>query len=254
MLSVAGPMARTAADVRLLFQVLAGYDSQDVFSAPVPWRDPNLDGLRVGLVEQFYGVPVEAGVAQALSKAARCLRELKLAVDAFQPRGLDRAPNVWSFFFTDIPARLTAQLIEGRENEVHWTGTEFLPRALERPEPGALEVLQNVAARDRMRAALLRDMEECPVLLMPPSSVAAFQHRQRRYDTPAKEIGLFQAMMPATTINLLGLPSIVIPFNIDARGLPVGVQLVGRPYSEELLLELAVRLEEVRGPFPHPPL
>src|SRR5580658_639201 len=54
LLGVAGPMARSAQDVRLLFSVLAGYDTQDPFSAPVPVRAPVMDGLKVGLMEQFY--------------------------------------------------------------------------------------------------------------------------------------------------------------------------------------------------------
>ena len=59
--------------------------------------------------------------------------------------------------------------------------------------------------------------------------------------------------MPVTPFNLLGMPGLVIPFDFDEHGLPVGVQLVGRPYEEELLLELAIRLEQVRGPFVGPP-
>ena len=59
-------------------------------------------------------------------------------------------------------------------------------------------------------------------------------------------------MMPATPFNLLGLPAMVIPYGISESGMPVGVQLVGRPYDEELLLEIAVRLEDARGAFPLP--
>jgi len=59
LLGVAGPMARTAQDVRLLFSVLASYDSQDPFSAPVPLCEPNLTALKVGIMEQFYDVPVQ---------------------------------------------------------------------------------------------------------------------------------------------------------------------------------------------------
>jgi Asp-tRNA(Asn)/Glu-tRNA(Gln) amidotransferase A subunit family amidase len=112
--------------------------------------------------------------------------------------------------------------------------------------------MKNLAVRDKMRASLLRQMEDYRVILAPPSSIAAFQHRQRRYQTPSKEIGQFQAMMLATWVNLLGLPSLVIPFDIDDRGLPIGIQLIGRPYDEELLLELAVRMEQTRGAFPAP--
>ena len=53
---------------------------------------------------------------------------------------------------------------------------------------------------------------------------------------------------------LLGLPAVVIPYGQSEDGLPVGVQLVGRPYEEESILEIAVRLEQTRGVFPAPAL
>jgi amidase len=254
LIGVAGPMARTAQDLRLLFRVLAGYDSEDPFAAPVPLREPDLKSVRIGLMRQFYRVPVEAGVARALDKAARCLAELRFPVEPFQPSGLEAAPNLWWFFFGELPARLTADFIRGREDQAHWTGTEFMQQALAEPEPTAKKILENLALRDKMRARLLCEMEQYPVILMPPCGIAAFRHRQRRFETSAKTIGLFEAMMPATPINLVGLPAVVIPFDMDERGLPVGVQLVGRPYEEDLLLELAIRMEEARGPFPGPPV
>ena len=60
-------------------------------------------------------------------------------------------------------------------------------------------------------------------------------------------------MMPSTIFNLLGMPAVTIPFGSDEAGMPVGIQLGGRPYEEELLLELAVRMEQARGPFRSPP-
>ncbi|MGI8741959.1 MAG: amidase [Bryobacteraceae bacterium] len=252
LLGVAGPMARTAADVKLLFEVLAGYDDQDPFSAPVPLRTPELSGVRIGLMEQWYSVPVQPAIRSAVRKAAVCFEQLGFTVQPFQPTGLERAPNVWWFFFGELPARITKELIAGREDQAHWTGTEFLHRALTGPEPTANQVVANLAIRDMMRGSLLQQMADCPVLLTPPCGVAAFEHRQRRYATDEKEIGLFEAMMPATPFNLLGMPGMVIPFGFDERGMPVGIQLVGRPFEEELLLELAVRLEEARGPFPGP--
>src|SRR5579864_79667 len=60
LLGVAGPMARTVNDVGLLFAALAGYDTQDPFSAPVPLRNPEAGSLRIGLMQQFYDVPVQA--------------------------------------------------------------------------------------------------------------------------------------------------------------------------------------------------
>src|SRR5579864_2228677 len=76
LLGVAGPMARTANDVRLMFAALAGYDSQDPFSAPVPLSTPLVAETRIGLMQQFYDVPVEAGTRDTVRKAAGILREI----------------------------------------------------------------------------------------------------------------------------------------------------------------------------------
>src|SRR5579864_3888821 len=76
LLGVAGPMARTANDVRLMFAALAGYDSQDPFSAPVPLSTPLVAETRIGVMEQFYDVPVEAGTRDTVRKAAGILREI----------------------------------------------------------------------------------------------------------------------------------------------------------------------------------
>ncbi len=253
LLGVAGPMARTVEDVRILFEVLAGHDTNDPFSAPVPLTRPNLAGLRIGVVEQFYQVPVQPSVRDAVRKASTLLSSAGIAVDSFAPQGLDRAPNLWWFFFGILPAPFTQEIIAGREDQAHWTGTEFLHQALAEPQPSAKQLIERLAARDAMRASLLRQMRDTPVLLMPACGVTAFPHRQRRYPTPAKEISQFEAMMPATPVNLLGLPSLAVPIAQDRDGLPVGVQLIGRPWEEELLLEIGARLEQARGLFPTPP-
>jgi len=253
LLAAAGPLARSAEDVRLLFAALAGYDFRDPFSAPVPLRPPSVAGLRVGVVEQFYDVALDPEVRQAVAAAAQAVAALGIPAEPFQPRGLERAPNLWWFFFGQLTAPFTRQMLQGQEAEAHWTVTESVASALEQPAPTVEQVLLNLAKRDRMRAALLRQMEETPVLLMPICGITAFQHRARRWQVGESEIGLFQATMPATPFNLLGLPAMALPFARSAAGMPIGIQLVGRPYEEEVLLELAVRLENARGPFPGPP-
>ena len=253
LLGVAGPMARTVQDVRLLFDVLAGYDNQDPFSAPVPLTIPDLKGIRAGLMEQFYDVPVQPEIADTVAKAARTLQQAGIAVEVFRPRGLERAPNLWWFFFGRLAAPFTKNLIEGREQDAHWTCTEFLYGAFKEEPPTVEQIMVNLAARDALRASLLRQMEaaQIDVLLLPPCGVTAFPHRSRNWDAGAKRIGLFQAMMPATFLNLLGMPAVVLPFGMS-DGLPVGVQIAGKPYDEELILEVAARLEEERGTFPSP--
>jgi Asp-tRNA(Asn)/Glu-tRNA(Gln) amidotransferase A subunit family amidase len=249
LVSVAGPMARDAIDLRLLFSVLAGYDPADPFSTPVPLRSPDpvaQPPVHIGVWEQFYDVPVDAEIRDAVRRAGALLHGPCCEVSEFAPQGLERAPNLWAFLFSQWGSVLTRKLVEGREAEAHWTLLESLPKG---EAPSAETVLLNLGARDRMRAALLRQMEEVPVLVMPVCSIPAFHHRERRWQIGGREIGLFQAMMPAVLANLLGLPAVTIPMGLTDSGLPIGVQLVGRPFEDEALLEIAIRLEESRGPF-----
>jgi Asp-tRNA(Asn)/Glu-tRNA(Gln) amidotransferase A subunit family amidase len=237
MMGVAGPMARTVADVKLLFEVLRGYDPLDPYAAPVAPEQPKLEGVRIGVWPQFYKTPVQAECADAVARAARALSHSGFAVEEFEPRGLERAPNLWAFLFTELSAPFTRELIEGRRDLTHWTGTEFLDAIEGRPEPTGRKVVEVLSARDAMRANLLRQMWDVPVILTAAAGMTAFRHRQRRFQTPSKEIGLFEGTFPLVWANLLGLPALIVP----AGGL--GVQLVGAPYSEDLLLALGERLE-----------
>lgn len=243
MMGVAGPMARTVADVRLLFETLRGYDSDDPYSVPfIPEPVGSLAGIRIGVWPQFYQTPVQAACAQSVAQAAQRLSGVDgLEVEEFQPRGLERAPNLWSFLFTELPAPFTREYIDGRRDQTHWTGTEFLDQIANRPAPTGRQVVEVLAARDSMRASLLRQMQETPVILHPAAGMTAFPHRVRRYDTPAKQIGLFEGTFPLVWANLLGLPSLLVPMG------GAGVQLIGRPYSEELLLAIGERLEASAG-------
>src|SRR5581483_9445026 len=99
---------------------------QDPFSAPVPLRKPAGTEVRVGLWEQFYTVPVDPPIRAAVRKAGERLQRIGLPVDSFEPRGLERAPNVWAFLFSQWTASATRNLVKGRESEAHWTLLETL--------------------------------------------------------------------------------------------------------------------------------
>ena len=252
LLGVAGPMARTAADVKLLFAALSGHDDQDPFSAPVPLRPMSTQGLRVGVWPQFYDVPVDPEVRAVVEKAAAVLNDLRIPAEPFEPKGLERATEIWWFFFGKVPAPFTRAVVVGREDDAHWTGLELFNMVKHEPEPTGAQIVTNLAIRDKMRAALLRHMEEVPVLLMPVCGTVAWPHRTRSFGTDGRPIGLLEAMSPVTPWNLLGMPGMAIPFGMHSSGVPIGIQLVGRPWEEELLLELAEELEQARGPFAGP--
>ena len=250
LLGVGGPLARTAQDVKILFDVMQGYDPADPFSIPMPISPQSSPGVRVGVMEQFLDVPVQPAVRRAVREAARLIERLGNPVAEFKPAGLERAPNVWSFFFSELAVPFTRSTIAGRESEAHWSGTEFYDNLKHNPDPTGRQVVEMLGERDAIRRHMLEQMADVPVLVMPACGVTAFPHRQRRYATETREIGLFQAMMPLTWINLVGFPAITVPMTMDDAGLPVGVQLVGRPWEEERILDLAIRLEQIRDPLP----
>jgi Asp-tRNA(Asn)/Glu-tRNA(Gln) amidotransferase A subunit family amidase len=246
-------MARTAEDLRLLFRILAGHDPSDPFSAPVPIRTADLSGISVGVLEQYADVPVHPSVRDAVRSAARVLSDLGIPTDAFDISGLERAPDLWWFFFAELTAPFTREVLAAHDADAHWTGREFLGMVMNGHEITGREVVEALGIRDRLRGVLLQRMRKTPVLLMPVCGVPAFRARERSWTIGNRTIGLRDAMAPSTPFNLFGMPAVTIPFGMSEDGLPVGVQLVGCPWEEEVLLDLAVRMEEARGAFPFPP-
>ncbi len=245
MMSAPGPMARTVGDVELLFSVMQGVDARD--SSSVGAGDGMRRKPRIGVMRRFYQVPVDAAIAGAVDRAAALLRDAGYEVEEFTVQGLERAPNQWAFFFAEIGGMMLRELLAGREGEAHWTVTENLREA---PPVEGRAIIAAYAERERLRRLALEQMERFPVLLMPPCSIAAFEHRQRRFAVGGQSIGMFAAMAPATMWNLLGFPALVLPCGMTDGGLPVGVQLVGRPFEDERVLRTGVELEEARGAFP----
>ena len=81
-----------------------------------------MTGLRIGLMEQFGDVPVQPEIRGTVRKAARVLEQIGFKIEPFKPHGMQRVPELWWFFFGQLPAPITRQLIEGREQDAHWTG------------------------------------------------------------------------------------------------------------------------------------
>ena len=253
LLGVAGPMARTVADLKLLFQVLAGYDPSDPFSAPVPLRwDVGLDGC-IGIMEQFLDHPVEDVMRAAIQKAAGLLASSGFEVDSYRPSGLEKACDTWWFFFAELPSPFTRELLDGRESDAHWTGKELLGMTDPEEVVSGRKVVEKLELRDHMRSALIQQMDRFPILLLPACAVPAFPHGQRHWSAGGETLGLIDVMAAATPWNVLGMPALVIPMDVTPEGLPVGVQLVARPYEEELLLHVGGLLDQARGAFPAPP-
>ena len=105
-------------------------------------------------------------------------------------------------------------------------------------------------ARDRERAGILEAMRDVPILLSPVCAAPAFRHGKGNWKTGE---GYRETMRHSQWLNLAGFPGVSVPFGKSSERLPIGVQLIGRPYEDELILSVAEQLESARGAWQAPP-
>lgn len=225
-MGVAGPMARSVRDLRLLFETMAGYDVRDPFSAPGAGRS--------GPVRRIWVMAEDAAVSRAVS----LLGAMRIGCEPLPEGLIDEAHELWRVLFVDLISQSLKEMVRGREADCSWTGLELMKQV--QGGVTAERLCAVLGERDRMRASLLEAMGEETVILAPAFGMTAFPHR--RPPLPVVEAARF-----CTPANLLGLPSLVVPVCTDAAGMPAGVQLIGAPWNDERLMDLGQRLEEARG-------
>jgi Asp-tRNA(Asn)/Glu-tRNA(Gln) amidotransferase A subunit family amidase len=247
-------MARTIADLRMLFEVMTGPDPGDALAAPVPVRTISPDelrGLRVGILENAELGRATPETLLTIRRAAQQLCELGFRAEPLKLEKLDRALALWWFFFGPVVGDLIRQSTRGQEELLSPMLREYLARTAKEP-PATLESLMNACVeRDRVRADLLRQMRDVPVLLSPVSTEPAFRHGEGSYRAGDAH-SYRDTMRFCQWLNLAGFPGLSMPFGQSPEGLPINIQLIGRPYEEETLLAVAEMLEQARGPWVHP--
>jgi len=98
--------------------------------------------------------------------------------------------------------------------------------------------------RDQLRAEMIDWMETTPILVCPVGSTPAYKHDTLKVTLDGVSIGAFRAFSYAQAFNLFDLPVVTIPAGKSKEGLPIGVQIVGRPFAEELILDVAEIVEK----------
>jgi len=253
-IGVVGPMARTIADVRSLFEVMAGPDPGDALSAPVPLctrHETDLRGLRIGILESGALGRVTPETHTAVEQAAKWLADCGFTIEIFRLDLLDRALDLWWFFFGPVIGHLFRQTVAGHEAEISPMFREYLSYATSDNPVTLDQFIAACAERDLLRAKILRQMQDTPVLLSPVSSAPAFRHGEGSYKPGT---GYRDTMRHSQWLNLAGFPGVSVPVAHSNEGLPIGVQIIGRPFEDELVLAVAEALEEAHGPSQPPPL
>lgn len=253
-IGVVGPMARTVADLRALFEVMAGPDTDDALSAPVPLRPihaEELRSLRVGILESSALGTATAETQAAVQQAGRLLSEAGFIVEPVELEGLDRALELWWFFFGPVIGELILHGTKGQEELLSPMLREYLAIASAEPKVTLESFMAACTNRDLVRADLLRQMQNVPVLLSAVSTAPAFKHGAGNYRAGDPH-NYKDTMRFCQWLNLAGFPGLSIPLGQSPEGLPINIQLIGRPHEEELLLAVAESLEQARGPWKAP--
>jgi len=256
LLGVVGPMARTTADLALLFEVIAGPDNGDPNAAPVPLRrvdHATLLRTRIGYFEDDGRTPVTAETRSAIQRAVQALCDQGFTVEPFVPEGLDEALRLWHALFIDGVATVLRQAYKGREDDMHSIVRELLHLAEQDPPLTGESLLDVLCGRDVVRAKFLEQMERYPILVCPASAIPAFRHGERSWTIGNTTVRYPDAFSYSQYFNLLGNPAAVVPMGRSAEGLPIGVQIVGRPWEEERVLAISNCVEQAGG-WKEPPI
>jgi len=142
--------------------------------------------------------------------------------------------------------------VRGHEDQLSPVFRDFLARANAAPALTAEELLTAWAEADIIRHKLFVQMQEFPLLLCPVSSVPAFRHDERSWTIDGQQVEYLDAMRYTQWWNLLAAPAAVVPVGRSPQGLPIGVQLVGRPFEDEVVLKVASVIDDAFGYLPPP--
>ncbi len=249
-LGAIGPMARTMADVELLFRTLSGQDYGDPTSPPVVLcevRPEELRKNRIGFFEDDGLAPVTSETRSAVRAAAAALRDAGFVVEPFRPRTLETLRKLWWTFFVQCGAMFYEPEVRGGREELSPIFREFLTIAEGSGPLTATDLLNAWAEMDLLRAKTMEEMREFPVLLCPVASVPAWKHGERKWMIDGQTVEYLDAVRYTQWFNTLGAPAAVVPVGRSKEGLPIGVQVAARPFEDEVALGVAAVIDRAFG-------
>lgn len=244
-----GPMARYVEDLSLILPIIAGVDWRDPAIVPMPLGDPktvSLTGLRVAMYTNNGLMAPTPATAAAVHAAAAALVEAGARVEEDRPAMLERTVDLANNLSGSDGRAWVRRLLQ-RASTV-----EMHPLLQQRfDEATAVEVGEFTATLeevDRFRSAMLSFMEQYDVILSPTCAYPAPPHGQLMTDAMRKGTSY------TSTYNLTGWPGAVVRGGTSPEGLPIGVQVVARPWREDVALAVAQHLETALGGWQRPPL
>jgi Asp-tRNA(Asn)/Glu-tRNA(Gln) amidotransferase A subunit family amidase len=252
-----GPMARSVSDLQLLLEVLAGVEttasSGDKARELFETRRAAMRGWRVAYYTYDKVSPVSEETRVAVETAARALANAGLSIEQTHPPGIERGHDLWLMIFSRASVVQLRNVYSGHEEKggdfVRWR----LATADDTPPPSLDDYINSWLERDRFRASLVQWMEATPLIVAPVGATPAYPHDTHKVTVRDRAMNTFRAFSYSQTFNVFDLPVVVVPAGRSSAGLPIGVQIVGRPFAEETVLVAAAIIEEALGGWQSPP-
>ena len=251
-LSVDGPMARTVQDVALMLSAIAGYDAR----SPIAIQQPadmfqnslarDFAGVRIAWSPDLGGFPVETQVIDAIHEQLPVFADIGCVVDEAAPDFRDaydvfQTLRAWSFAHSF--AERYAEFGEDQfKDTIRWNVAKG--NAL-----SGADISRAQARRSELYQRVLAFLEIYEFLMLPTAQLPPFSIEQ---EYPSEVAGVemrtyIDWMMSCAYITITGLPAISVPCGFTDDGLPVGLQIVGRPRADFSVLQLAYAFQEATG-------
>lgn len=267
-----GPLTSTVEDCILLFYVIGRYDKLDSTSAPLPTPTledmfvPEVKGLKVGLIKELFGEGIEKEVQEGVLEAVKYLEEAGAVIDWVS---LPHLPYALPCYYIIAPSEASSNLAryDGVKYGLRVEGEGVLQMYMETRDKGfgpevkrrimlgtyALSAgyydayyLKALKVRNLIKNDFDKAFEKFDILISPTSPIPPFKIGEK-IDDPIK---MYMADICTIPVNLATLPAISIPAGLDSQGLPIGLQMIGKPFEEKILLRTALVYEKAHPLLP----
>ncbi|MDH7499698.1 MAG: amidase [candidate division NC10 bacterium] len=251
----AGPMTKSVIDAALMLQAIAGHDPRDPSSPNRPIPDysqalqGDVKGLRIGLVREYLDSPMEAEVKDGVIASAKGMETLGAKVEEVSLPQLKYAPVVSFLIMASESMAFHRRFMKTRAADY---GEDIRVRL----GLGQFVLATQYLQAQRVRRLLYRHLREAlgrfDLLLTPTLPITAPRIEDREIEVEGKSVDVRLVLTRFTrAFNVTGHPALSLPCGLSPSGLPIGVQLIGRPFAEETLLHFGHAYEQA---FPFPSL
>ena len=262
-----GPLTKDVTDCALVMNAIAGHDPNDSTSANVDYPDytkalvNNVKGLKIGLPKEYFGQGINAEVRKAVEKAVELLGQLGAEYEEFLLPITQYA----------LPAYYLISSAEASSNLARYDGVKYGFRSEKynnlidlykqsRSEGFGAEVKRRIMIGTyalsagyydayykkalQVRTLIKRGFDDAfkkyDIIITPVSPTTAFKIGEKTDDP----VEMYLSDICTVSVNIAGLPGMVVPCGFDSTGLPIGLQLIGKPFAESTLIRTGFTFEQ----------